>query len=224
MAARPQLEMTVTGYAAADPEMRFTQSGKPVANVSVPYTPRRYDQQTGQWVDAGDTVWVRASVWGDQAETFCEHVQKGQLLTLTGRPGVRAWAGNDGQPAAALNLNVDTWGLHPKPTQHGQPAQPAAFGSGNVPAAAQDPWGTGGAPTSEPPLLNPTAGPDCWAGASHHPHLPKSRSPLGEPMKPTFGQRLGQAVGLILALTAAFAVISVILWIIATTWRAIIGG
>ena len=152
MAARPQLEMTVTGYAAADPEMRFTQSGKPVANVSVPYTPRRYDQQTGQWVDAGDTIWVRASVWGDQAETFCEHVQKGQLLTLTGRPGVRAWAGNDGQPAAALNLNVDVWGLHPKPTQHGQPAQPAAFGSGNVPNAAQDPWGTGGAQPGEPPF------------------------------------------------------------------------
>ena len=45
-------------------------------------------------------------------------------------------------------------------------------------------------------------------------------------MKPTpsFGQRLGQAVGLILALTAAFAVMSVILLIIAAAWRAIIGG
>ena len=45
-------------------------------------------------------------------------------------------------------------------------------------------------------------------------------------MKPTpsFGQRLGYAVGLILALTAAFAVISAILWVIVATWRAIIGG
>lgn len=43
-------------------------------------------------------------------------------------------------------------------------------------------------------------------------------------MKPTFWQRLGQAVGLILAMTAAFAIISVILWIITATWRAIIGG
>lgn len=41
---------------------------------------------------------------------------------------------------------------------------------------------------------------------------------------PTFSQRIGQAVGLILAMTAAFAVISVILWIITATWRAIIGG
>ena len=45
-------------------------------------------------------------------------------------------------------------------------------------------------------------------------------------MKPTasFGQRLGQAVGLIHALTAAIAVISVNLWVIAVTWRAINGG
>lgn len=45
-------------------------------------------------------------------------------------------------------------------------------------------------------------------------------------MKPTasFCQRLGQAVGLTLALTACFAVISVIIWIIVATWRAIIGG
>ena len=41
---------------------------------------------------------------------------------------------------------------------------------------------------------------------------------------PTFGQRLGYAVGLTLAMTAAFAVISVIIWVIAATWRAIIGG
>lgn len=41
---------------------------------------------------------------------------------------------------------------------------------------------------------------------------------------PSFSQRLGYAVGLTLALTACFAVISVILWIIATAWRAIIGG
>ena len=41
---------------------------------------------------------------------------------------------------------------------------------------------------------------------------------------PTFSQRLGYAVGIILVLTACFAVISVILWIITATWRAIIGG
>lgn len=43
-------------------------------------------------------------------------------------------------------------------------------------------------------------------------------------MKTPFWQRLGYAVGLILALTACFAVISVIIWIITATWRAIIGG
>lgn len=41
---------------------------------------------------------------------------------------------------------------------------------------------------------------------------------------PTFSQRLGYAVGFALAMAACFAVISVIIWIITTTWRAIIGG
>lgn len=40
----------------------------------------------------------------------------------------------------------------------------------------------------------------------------------------TFVQRVGQAVGLTLALTACFAAISVIIWVITATWRAIIGG
>ena len=44
-------------------------------------------------------------------------------------------------------------------------------------------------------------------------------------MKPTpsFGHHTGVLL-LAAALTAAFAVISVILWIITATWRAIIGG
>lgn len=40
----------------------------------------------------------------------------------------------------------------------------------------------------------------------------------------TFMQRVGQAVGLTLVLTACFAAISVIIWVITATWRAIIGG
>ena len=43
-------------------------------------------------------------------------------------------------------------------------------------------------------------------------------------MKPAFMQRIGYAVGLTLAMTAAFAVISVIIWVITATWRSIIGG
>ena len=43
-------------------------------------------------------------------------------------------------------------------------------------------------------------------------------------MKPAFMQRIGYAVGLTIAITACFAVISVIIWIITATWRAIIGG
>lgn len=43
-------------------------------------------------------------------------------------------------------------------------------------------------------------------------------------MKPKFWQRFWGAVGLVIAMTACFAAISVILWIITAAWRSIIGG
>lgn len=46
---RPDASFTVTGYASRDPELRFTPSGTAVANVDVPWTPRRFNRNTNQW-------------------------------------------------------------------------------------------------------------------------------------------------------------------------------
>lgn len=165
MTARPSLTMTVTGYLAGEPNLAFTGNGKPVTNLSVPYTPRRYNQQTGQWEDAGETVWVRASIWGDEAELAANTLHKGHLITLTGRPNVNAWADKQtGQPAANLQLTVDTWAIHPRtpknPGPQGGQTQ-AAAGHVNQQAAAawnapgggapDDPWATGPA-SDQPPF------------------------------------------------------------------------
>lgn len=166
MTARPSLTMTITGYLAGEPELRFTGNGKPVANVSVPYTPRRYNQQTGQWEDAGETIWVRASIWGDDAELAANTLHKGHLATLTGRPGVNAWADKQtGQPAASLQLTVDTWGIHPRTPkaqgpQGGQTQATAghvnqqAAAAWNAPqgGATDDPWATGNSYSDQPPF------------------------------------------------------------------------
>ena len=39
--------MTVVGNLTADPELRFTQTGKPVAHFTIAATPRRFDRETG---------------------------------------------------------------------------------------------------------------------------------------------------------------------------------
>ena len=158
---KPDASLTVTGYASRDPELRFTQSGIAVANVDVPWTPRRFNRDTGQWEDAGDTVWVQVSVWGDEAEVFTENVSKGTLLTATGRPRLSAFTSRDGTPRASLGLSADVWGLCPKPPRNGQP-RPQQGGSFdyaqrsgyNAPAggSAADPWATSAQFPDDPPF------------------------------------------------------------------------
>ena len=42
---------TITGNLTADPELRFTPSGVPVANFTIASTPRILDRQSNEWKD-----------------------------------------------------------------------------------------------------------------------------------------------------------------------------
>lgn len=158
--------ITVCGVLGQDPELRFTPAGKPVAKLSIASTPSRYDRSTSQWAD-GTTMWMRASAWGDMAENVAESLRKGMWVITQGRLVQRDYTTREGENRSVLQLEVDHIGPDlrrqraqvtkqaPAGQQGGfaqQPAQPAAFGSGNVPTAAQDPWGTGGAQPAEPPF------------------------------------------------------------------------
>ena len=149
MSTRPSLTTTIAGFAARDAEVKFTQSGRAVAETTVPFTPRRLNRDTNQWEDAGDTTWVDVAVWGDDAETFANAVTKGTFLTVVGRPQVRAYTAKSGEARAALSVSADSWGITPRgQRQGGQPAQQQG-GQWNAPQAggAGDPWATqGGAP------------------------------------------------------------------------------
>mgnify|MGYP001757612834 FL=1 len=43
-----ETSITVIGNLTADPELRFTPSGVPVANFTVASTPRTFDRQTNE--------------------------------------------------------------------------------------------------------------------------------------------------------------------------------
>ena len=53
--------MTVVGNLTADPELRYTQSGVPVANFTIASTPRTFDRASGEWKD-GEAVPARQRV------------------------------------------------------------------------------------------------------------------------------------------------------------------
>ena len=75
---------TVTGNLTADPELRFTPTGRPVAAFTIANTPRFPDRATGEWQD-GETWFVRCSAWGDMAENIAASLSRGNAVVATGR-------------------------------------------------------------------------------------------------------------------------------------------
>lgn len=100
--------MTLTGNLTADPELRFTQSGTAVANLTVAYTPRRRDPRTDEWVD-GEPMFLRCSVWGDVSENVVESLAKGDRVIVVGSLRSHSWETDDGR-RTALEMAVDEIG------------------------------------------------------------------------------------------------------------------
>src|SRR5699024_56549 len=132
--------IVLTGNLAAPPELRFTQSGKAVLNARVADTPRRFNRDSQQWEDAGETLWVDVTLWGEDAEAVAEQVgeRKGRV-TVTGQVGVRSFEGKDGQRVERITINANSFYLHPAKGATPRPSTPAA-----------DPWGGGGTNDAPP--------------------------------------------------------------------------
>ncbi|HEY1914685.1 MAG TPA: single-stranded DNA-binding protein [Streptosporangiaceae bacterium] len=143
---------TVTGNLTADPELRYTQAGRPVAAFTIANTPRFPDKATGEWSD-GETWFVRCSAWGDAAENVAASLSKGNAVVATGRLRARTWETPDGDKRAAVEMTVDDIGpslrratakITKTTREHGQaaeastPATAAAAGQWSTPAAADD--------------------------------------------------------------------------------------
>lgn len=145
-------DITLTGNLGSDSELTFTPNGKAKLEFSVGDTPRRLNQQTNQWEDAGETTWWRVTEWEAKAEALAEHLLKGTKVLVIGTAGVRTYEKKDGTKGFSAEIKPRTIALVPKA---GAPAQrqPAAAQGGWAPASAQqDPWGTGPSNQSEAPF------------------------------------------------------------------------
>lgn len=133
--------ITVTGNLAADPELRFTNSGTAVAGFTVISTPRVYDSAKGEWRD-GDPLSMRCSVWREQAENVCQSLAKGARVIVTGRLKGRKYTDRDGQARYTTELKADEvgpslrWATSELTRTSGAGIQRAAT------AASDNPWGS----------------------------------------------------------------------------------
>ena len=101
--------ITIIGNLTADPELRFTPSGAPVASFTIASTPRTFDRQTNQWKD-GETLFMRCSIWRDAAENVAESLAKGMRVIAVGNLVQRSWDDRDGKKRTTVELQVEEVG------------------------------------------------------------------------------------------------------------------
>ena len=76
-------KLAITGNLVATPELRYTPSGRPVANGRIIHTDSRKDKETGEW-KKGEPMGLNFTVWGPYAEAFVKKVRKGTAVLLEG--------------------------------------------------------------------------------------------------------------------------------------------
>ena len=80
-----------TAKLVADPELKFTQSGKSVAKVRVVHSYKR----NGEY-DNDASLFINLTCWGEQAEYMAENCTKGDWIEYCGSLGPNVWEDKNG--------------------------------------------------------------------------------------------------------------------------------
>ncbi|GEP47470.1 single-stranded DNA-binding protein [Microbacterium saccharophilum] len=154
--------ITVVGNLTADPELRYTQNGLPVANFTIASTPRTFDRQANEWKD-GEALFLRASVWREFAEHVAGSLTKGSRVIATGRLKQRSYQDREGNNRTSIELEVDEIG----PSLRYATAQVTRAASGGSGSGGGGSFGGGQArpqvQQDEPWSTPGSAAPDAWS-------------------------------------------------------------
>jgi len=101
------------GRLGADPEIRYTADGQPVANFRIA-TSERWTDKNGNKQER--TEWHRIVAFGKLAETCGEYLSKGRLVYIEGRLQTRSYEDREGIKRFVTEIVAQTMQmLGPKP-------------------------------------------------------------------------------------------------------------
>ena len=95
--------MLVIGNVGANPEMRYTASGKSVTSFTVASS-EKYTKANGEKVE--ETVWFTVTCWDKLAENVNKYTHKGMLLYVEGHIKLDEWEGQDGKSRAKMTITA----------------------------------------------------------------------------------------------------------------------
>lgn len=86
-------QLVVVGRLVKEPELRKTEAGKNVTNITLA-VPRSYKNSNGEY----DTDFIDCVLWANVAENTTEYCHKGDLLGVKGRLQTRTIEKEDEKP------------------------------------------------------------------------------------------------------------------------------
>lgn len=149
------------GNLTADPQLRYTNSGRAVCTYRIGATESRKNQDTGQWENVGEPLFVDIDFWDEDAEYYATRAKKGQRVTWHGDGVIReTWEkdGRSGEMFKIKNGAVSIW----KPRNQTNP--PTGNGQGQWGTPTDNPWAQQPAQDQQPTQQAPAqqAAADPW--------------------------------------------------------------
>lgn len=120
-------KVIIVGRIGRDPEVRHTQSGQPVASLSVA-TDESYKDKQGNKVEA--TEWHNITAWGKTAEFIGAYLGKGRLVYIEGKLKTEKYTDQQGVEKYTTKIVADRVQAMDKRPDGQQQAAPQAEPSG----------------------------------------------------------------------------------------------
>ena len=91
------------GNVGQDPEIRYTQQGAAVANLSLA-TSENWKDQSGERQER--TEWHKLVAWREKAELINQYVHKGDMIYIEGSLQTRSWEDKEGNKRYTTEIVV----------------------------------------------------------------------------------------------------------------------
>jgi single-strand DNA-binding protein len=101
-------EVNLIGNLGNDPDIKYTQAGDPIANLSVATTEKWKDKSSGEQRE--NTEWHKVVVFKPLSKVCADYLNKGSKVFLKGKLVTRKWQDNDGKDRYTTEVQVSGFG------------------------------------------------------------------------------------------------------------------
>lgn len=116
-------KVILLGHIGQDPELRYTNNGEAVVNLSVATSEQWKDKSTGEKREA--TEWHRVGIFGKPAEIAGQYLVKGSQVYIEGKIRSKKYTDKDGIERTAFEILCESFKMLGKAGDAKPAAKPA---------------------------------------------------------------------------------------------------